>query len=87
MDVFAFAVAVVAVSTAVSGAALLLTRRAMVSAALLVCAGAAGILAVVLLAADHDRSSAISLVACASLFGPAALVTYPRLRWRHRGDL
>lgn len=86
MDVFAFAVAVVAVSTAVSGAALLLTRRAMVSAALLVCAGAAGILAVVLLAADHDRSSAISLVACASLFGPAALVTYPRLRWRHPVD-
>lgn len=86
MDVFAIVVAVVAVSTAVSGIALLLTRRAMVSAALLVCAGAAGILAAVLLAADHDRSTAVALVAGASLFAPAALVTFPQLRWRHPVD-
>lgn len=86
MDVFAIVVAVVAVSTAVSGIALLLKRQAMVSAALLVCAGAAGILAAVLLAADHDRSTAVALVAGASLFAPAALVTFPRLRWRHPVD-
>lgn len=86
MDFFAIVVAVVAVSTAVSGIALLLTRRAMVSAALLVCAGAAGILAAVLLAADHDRSTAVVLVAGASLFAPAALATFPRLRWRHPVD-
>jgi two-component system NarL family sensor kinase len=86
VDVFAIVVAVVAVSTAVSGIALLLTRRAMVSAALLVCAGAAGILAAVLLAADHDRSTAVALVAGASLFAPAALVTFPQLRWRHPVD-
>jgi len=86
VDFFAIVVAVVAVSTAVSGIALLLTRRAMVSAALLVCAGAAGILAAVLMAADHDRSTAVALVAGASLFAPAALVTFPRLRWRHPVD-
>ncbi len=86
MDVFAIVVAFVAVSTAVSGIALLLRRRAVVSAALLVCAGAAGILAVVLLAADHDRSSAVALVAGASLFAPAAIMTFPRLRWRHPVD-
>ncbi len=86
MDFFAIVVAVVAVSTAVSGIALLLTRRAMVSAALLVCAGAAGILAAVLMAADHDRSTAVALVAGASLFAPAALMTFPRLRWRHPVD-
>ena len=85
MDVFAIVVAVVAVSTAVSGIALLLVRRAMVSAALLMCAGATGILAAVLLAADH-RSTAVALVAGASLFAPAALVTFPRLRWRHPVD-
>jgi len=86
VDFFAIVVAVVAVSTAVSGIALLLTRRAMVSAALLVCAGAAGILAAVLMAADHDRSTAVALVAGASLFAPAALMTFPRLRWRHPVD-
>jgi len=86
MDVIAIVVAVVAVSTAVSGIALLLARRALVSAALLVCAGAAGIIAAVLLAADHDRSAAVALVAGASLVAPAALVTFPRLRWRHPVD-
>lgn len=86
MGVFAIVVVVVAVSTSVSGIALLLTRRAMVSATLLMCAGAAGILAAVLLAADHDRSTAVALVAGASLFAPAALVTFPRLRWRHPVD-
>ena len=86
MDVLAIAVAVVAVSTAVSGVALLLRRRALVSAALLVCAGAAGVLAAVLLPEGHDRSAAIALVAAASLFAPAALATFPRVRWRHPVD-
>jgi len=86
VDVFAIVVTVVAVSTTVSGIALLLRRRAMMSAALLVCAGAAGILAAVLLGADHDRSTAVALVAGASLFAPAALVTFPRWRWRHPVD-
>ena len=86
MDVFAIVFAVVAASTAASGVALLLARRAMVSAALLVCAGAAGILAAVLQAAAHDRASAVALVGGASLFAPAALVAFPRLRWRHPVD-
>ncbi len=86
MDVLAIAVAVVAVSTAVSGIALLLRRRAVVSAALLVCAGAGGVLAAVLLPEGHDRSAAVALVAAASLFAPAAVATFPRVRWRHPVD-
>ncbi len=79
-------VAVVAMSTSLSGLALLLRRNSVVSALLLVCAGGAGVLAVVLRASDHDRSSALALVAGASLFAPAALVAFPRLRWRHPVD-
>ena len=76
-------VAVVALSTAASGIGLLIRRRTIVSATLLVCAGAAGVTAAVLLAADRDETGALALVAGASLFAPAALATYPRLRWRH----
>lgn len=88
VDAFALAVVVVivAVSTAVSGTGLLLKRRAMVAAVLMVCAGATGIFAAVLLTADHDRSSAVALSAGASFFAPAAFATFPRLRWRHPVD-
>ncbi len=86
MDALRIVIAVVAVSTAVSGIALLLKRRAAVSATLLVCAGATGVGAAVLLAADHDRAGAVGVVLAASVFGPAALATYPRLRWRHPID-
>ncbi|RYC10607.1 sensor histidine kinase [Nocardioides zhouii] len=86
MDAFAVAFGFVAVSTAVSGGALLLTHRATLSAVLLVCAGAAGLVADALLAADRDRSGAVALAAAVSLFGPAALVTFPRPRWRHPVD-
>ncbi len=86
MDAYPVVIAVVAVSAAVSGLALLLRRRALVSAALLVCAGTVGTVAAVLLAADHDRAGDLCLVAATSLLGPSALVTYPRLRWRHPID-
>ena len=86
MDAFPIAVAVVAVATAVSGVALLFRRLALVSATLLACAGTAGTVAAVLLAADRDGAGAVAVAAGASLLGPAALVAYPRLRWRHPID-
>lgn len=86
MDVFAVALAVVAVSTSVSGVALLLARRAAVSGALLVCAGAAAMVGAVLLVGHDEEFTTVALVAGASLFGPAALVTFPRIRWRHPID-
>lgn len=86
MDALAVAVAVVAVSTAVSGLALLLARSAVVSAVLLICTGASGILAAVLLAAGREPAGAIALVAGAALFGPGALVAFPQFRWRHPVD-
>jgi signal transduction histidine kinase len=86
VDAFRLVLAVVAVSTAVSGIALLLKRRAVVSASLLVCAGGTGVVAAILLAADHDGAGAVGVAMAASLFGPAALATYPRPRWRHPID-
>jgi two-component system NarL family sensor kinase len=86
VDTLRLVIAVVAVSTAVSGIALLLKRRAMPSATLLVCAGATGTVAAILLASDHDGAGAVGIVLAASLFGPTALATYPRLRWRHPVD-
>ena len=86
MDAVTVAITFVAVATAGSGLALLLARRATVSAVLLVCAGAAGIVAGVLRAADHDGYSVAALVAGTSLFAPAALVAFPRLGWRHPVD-
>ncbi len=86
MDVVAVAVTVVAASAAGSGVALLLARRAAVSAALLLCAGAAVVIGAVLAAGGRDRFAAVALVAAGSLFGPAALVAFPRLRWRHPVD-
>ncbi len=86
MDVVTVAITFVAVATAGSGLALLLARRATVSAVLLVCAGAAGIVAGVLRAADHDGYGVVALVAGTSLFAPAALVAFPRLGWRHPVD-
>ncbi len=58
----------------------------MVSAVLLVCAGAAGGVAVALMVAERDRSGTVALVAAASLFAPAALAAFPQLRWRHPVD-
>ena len=86
MDAVTVAITFVAVATAGSGLALLLARRATVSAVLLVCAGAAGIVAGVLRAADHDGYGVAALVAGTSLFAPAALVAFPRLGWRHPVD-
>jgi signal transduction histidine kinase len=86
MDPFDLAVAIVALSTGASGVALLLRRQALVSATLLVLAGGAGIAAALLLASGDDDSAALTGVLAVSLLAPAALATYPRLRWRHPVD-
>jgi len=79
-------IAVVAMSTAASGVALLLRRRALVSAILLVGSGTVGTVAAVLLAADRDDAGFLAVAAGGLLLAPAALATYPRLRWRHPID-
>ncbi len=86
MDTFDLAVAIVAVSTAASGVALLLRRQALVSATFLVLAGCAAVPAAVLLSSGHDDLGAFTGLVALSLFAPAALATYPRLRWRHPVD-
>ncbi len=86
MDTFDLALAIVAVSTAASGVALLLRRRALVSATFLVLAGCAAVPAALLLASGHDDSGALTGVLAVSVLAPAALATYPRLRWRHPVD-
>ena len=86
MDPFALAVAIVGLSTGASGVALLVRRQALVSATLLVVAGSAWTAAALLLASGHDDSAALVGVLAVSLLAPAALATYPRLRWRHPVD-
>ena len=58
----------------------------MVSATLLIGAAAAGAAAAFLLAADHEEAGVVAVVAGGMVLAPAALVTYPRLRWRHPVD-
>ena len=66
--------------------ALLLRRQALVSATLLVLAGCAAVPAAVLLSSGHDDLGAFAGVLAVSVLAPAALATYPRLRWRHPVD-
>jgi len=86
VDPFDLAVAIVALSTSASAAGLLLRRQALVSATLLLLAGSTGTASAVLLASGHDRWAARAGVLAISLFAPAALAAYPRLRWRHPLD-
>jgi two-component system, NarL family, sensor kinase len=86
VDTFDLSLAIVAVSTGASGVALLLRRRAMVSATFLVLAGCAAIPAALLLSSGHDDAGALTGVLAVSVLAPAAIATYPRLRWRHPVD-
>ena len=86
MDALALGIVVAAVSTAGSGAALLVRRRAVVSATLMLLAGCAGTAGAVLLGTGPDRAAAVAVVTAASLLGPAALATYPEVRWRSPVD-
>ncbi len=86
MDPFDLAVAIVAVSTGASGLGLLLRRQALIAATLLVLAGCAAVPAALLFAAGHHDAGELAGLLAVSVLGPAALATYPRLRWRHPVD-
>jgi two-component system, NarL family, sensor kinase len=80
------ALAVVGLSCAGSGSALLLARQAVVSGALLVVGGAALIAGTVLSRQDHPDLSAAMFVLSAGLVLPLAVTTYPEFDWRQPVD-
>ena len=86
MDLLVLAVAVVSLSSAGSGLALLLRRRAVLSAVLLLVAGAVGTGSAVLLASGRDGGGQLVGLLAAMVLGPGALLSYPQLRWRHPVD-
>ena len=86
MDLFVLAVAVVSLSSAGSGLALLLRHQAYLSAVLLLGAGVVGTASAVLVASGRDDQAQFAGLAAAMVLGPAALLSYPRLRWRHPVD-
>jgi signal transduction histidine kinase len=86
VDTFDLAFAIVALSTGASGVALLLRRQARLSATLLVLAGATALPAALLLSSGHDDLGTFTATLAVSVLAPAALATYPRLRWRHPVD-
>ncbi|MEV6237444.1 sensor histidine kinase [Lentzea sp. NPDC051838] len=86
MQALPLGLAVASVATAVSGAGLLLRRRAHVSATLMVFTGTGGVAAAVLLATGRDRLGEIVVAVVAAVLAPLALVTYPAAGWRHPAD-
>ena len=86
MEAFTLAVAVASVSFGGSGLALLLHRRALVAAPLMLLAGLAGVAAAVLVASGRDGAAGAAGAASAALLAPTALATYPVARWRHPVD-
>jgi len=87
VDLFVLAVAVVSLSSAGSGLALLLRRQAVLSALLLLAAGVVGTMSAVLVASGRDASAQLVGLVASMVLGPAALLSYPRLRWRHAVDV
>lgn len=83
----AVALAAVGLSCLLSGAALLLVRRAVLSGALLATAGLVGLAGAVLTGTGATMLSWTALVVAWALLLPLALTTYPRHRWRHPVDL
>lgn len=80
------AVAVVAVSCLVSGAALLIKVLARLTATFLILTGLALGTAVVAEVEGWTVVASAALVAAGALLGPCAVTAYPRLRWRHPVD-
>ncbi|QDO88799.1 hypothetical protein FNH13_11085 [Ornithinimicrobium ciconiae] len=81
------ALAAIALSCLVSGLALVLTRRARVSGALLAAAGATGVVGAVLCGSGLTSPGWPLVVISAALLLPLALTTYPRPHWRDPVDL
>jgi len=86
VDLFVLAVAVVSLSSAGSGLALLLRHQAYLSAVLLLGAGVVGTASAVLVASGRDDQAQLAGLVAAMVLGPAALLSYPQLRWRHPVD-
>jgi signal transduction histidine kinase len=81
-----FGLAIAMAAFVVSGVALLVRRRALVSATLTLLGGATGIAAAVLLASERDGAAHTVIALSATLFIPLGLATYPVVRWRHPVD-
>jgi two-component system, NarL family, sensor kinase len=81
------ALAAVALSCTVSGAALVVARRAVVAGSLLVAGGLLGVSAAVLSGTGTASIAWPALVAAGGLFLPLALATYPRARLQHPVDV
>ena len=79
--------AVVGVATTGSGLVLLVLRRAWLAGAVLVLVGGSLVATVALAGADRDGVAERLLVATSLLGVPAALVAYPRLRWRRLDEI
>ncbi|HEX5090979.1 MAG TPA: histidine kinase [Nocardioides sp.] len=86
MEALPLTTAVVSASFALSGCALLLRRRAMVSALLLVAGGGVGVVAGVLLARGHSDTAAATATFAGAVLLPLALALYPEPRWRRVPD-
>jgi two-component system NarL family sensor kinase len=82
VQILPVALAVVSLSTAAGSVALLVRRRAVASATLMLLTAGCGAAAAVLLAWSHDRTADRLLLGGATLLAPLALATFPRLRWR-----
>ena len=86
MTRLAVVLTVVAVSFGGAGLALLVRRRARVAATVMVVTGLAGVSAALLFAAGHQETGeALGLLATTTGV-PVALMSFPRLRWRHPVD-
>ncbi len=86
MQALPLGLAIASVATVGSGGALLLRRRATVSAAGLLLAGVAGVASAILLATSQDRAGELAVTVAAAVLAPLALVTYPTAGWRHPVD-
>jgi signal transduction histidine kinase len=83
----AVALAVVATSFGGSGLALVLRRRSVVAGAVMLVAGAGGVVSALLLAADRDRPGVAVGLAAVMVGAPLALLAYPSLRAGHPVDV
>src|SRR3954451_10993020 len=80
------ALAVVSTSFLGSGGALVLRRRAVASASLMVVGGLVGITASVLLGTGHHLAGAVAGTLTGTVFAPLVAVAYPELHWRRPPD-
>jgi len=86
VEALSVGLAITAAAFVVSGVALLLRRKATVSATLSTLGGAALLVSAILFASEHDKWGDTTLTLSAALLLPLGLATYPKARWRHPVD-